>query len=65
MELPSELRFYGRGFIDEVSFHKDPSRRGHAMVINREYERLREGIDLAADEPWVQWRRALQGGGYL
>jgi hypothetical protein len=60
-----KLQIEGRGFIDDVSLMLEPTRRGQQMRVVREYERVREGMDLAAGEPWVQWRRALQGGGEL
>ncbi len=60
-----KTRVEGHGFVDDISLFLEPTRRGQQMRVVREYERVREGMDLSTGEPWVLWRRALQSGGDL
>ena len=49
------------GYVTEIEWHHDPTRRAWKYLIYRQIAQAHESIDLAEPSPWVRFRRALQG----
>lgn len=63
MESNSRKRLVGFGFIDDLQWNYSPHRAGHELIVNREYARVAEGLDLLHPASWVTLRRVMQAGG--
>lgn len=51
----------GEGFIDQIAIYDSPGEYGLRLLVWREYERVREGLDLQGDVGWVRFNRARNG----
>ena len=51
----------GHGFVDEVAIANNPQRLGFQILVRREYDRIRERLDIKGNVDWVRWQRVKNG----
>jgi hypothetical protein len=58
---PHDMKLQREGFIDDITLHREPFKRGFRLVVERTYAQVAEQLDLAVEAGWVKWNRARQG----
>jgi len=59
--LSDTLIIHNDGYIDTVKLMFHPSKQAMRVLVEREYRRQAEALDIQGNAPWVRWRRAMQG----
>lgn len=53
----------GTGYIDEIEFHKNPSRSRMEVVVVRKIAQIQRALTFEQQRPgWERFARARQGG---